>query len=96
MELKALEQQRTHYLRLPECSRQSPWQYILLARLESHLPHIPPILETPIHLGSKWDVMEETLRQEGDNAIQYANDIAEEKGIDYEGVVIEGNQLIQF
>lgn len=53
--------------------------------------YIPPALETPIHLGSKWDVMEETLRQEGDNAIQYANDIAEEKGIDYEGVVIEGN-----
>jgi nucleotide-binding universal stress UspA family protein len=53
--------------------------------------YIPPSLETPIHLGSNWDIMEETLRQEGDNAIQYANDIAEDKGIDFEGVVMEGN-----
>jgi nucleotide-binding universal stress UspA family protein len=53
--------------------------------------YIPPSLETPIHLGSNWDIMAETLRQEGDNAIQYANDIAEDKGIDFEGVVMEGN-----
>ncbi len=53
--------------------------------------YIPPALETPIHLGSNWDIMEETLRQEGDNAIQYANDIAEDKGIGFEGVVMEGN-----
>lgn len=53
--------------------------------------YIPPTLETPIYLGSKWDVMEETLRQEGANAIQYANNVAQNKGIDFEGVVIEGN-----
>ncbi|HII92990.1 MAG TPA: universal stress protein [Methanosarcina sp.] len=53
--------------------------------------YAPPTLETPIYLGSKWDVMEETLRQEGDNAIQYANNVAQSKGIDFEGVVIEGN-----
>jgi nucleotide-binding universal stress UspA family protein len=53
--------------------------------------YIPPTLETPIYLGSKWDVMEETLRQEGANAIQYANNVAQSEGIDFEGVVIEGN-----
>ncbi len=53
--------------------------------------YIPPTLETPIYLGSKWDVMEETLRQEGANAIQYANDVAKNKGIDFEGMVMEGN-----
>ena len=53
--------------------------------------YVPPVLETPIHLGSKWNVMEETLRQEGDDAIQYAKQVAEDKEIDYEGVVIEGD-----
>ena len=53
--------------------------------------YVPPVLETPIHLGSKWNVMEETLRQEGDNAIQYAKQVAEDKEIDYEGVVVEGD-----
>ena len=53
--------------------------------------YVPPVLETPIHLGSKWNVMEETLRQEGDDAIQYAKQVAEDKEIDYEGVVVEGD-----
>jgi nucleotide-binding universal stress UspA family protein len=53
--------------------------------------YIPPVLETSIHLGSKWDVMEEMLRQEGDDAIQYAKKVAEDNEIDYEGVVIEGD-----
>lgn len=53
--------------------------------------YLLPTFETPIYLGSKWDVMEETLRQEGDNAIQYAKDVARNKGINFEGVVIEGN-----
>jgi nucleotide-binding universal stress UspA family protein len=53
--------------------------------------YIPPVLETPIHLGSNWNVMEETLRQEGDDAIQYAKKVAEDKEIDYEGVVVEGD-----
>jgi nucleotide-binding universal stress UspA family protein len=53
--------------------------------------YIPPTLETPIYLGSKWDITEKTLRQEGDDAIRYANDVAKNKGIDFEGVVIEGN-----
>jgi len=53
--------------------------------------YILPVLETPIHLGSKWDVVEEMLRQEGNNAIQYANKVAEDKEIDYEGVIVEGN-----
>ncbi|MGA9187117.1 MAG: universal stress protein [Methanosarcina sp.] len=53
--------------------------------------YVPPVLETPIHLGSKWNVLEETLRQEGDDAIQYAKKIAEDKEIDYEGVVVEGD-----
>lgn len=50
-----------------------------------------PTLETPIYLGSNWDVVEETLRQEGKDAIQYAKDVARNKGIDFESVVIEGN-----
>jgi nucleotide-binding universal stress UspA family protein len=53
--------------------------------------YVPPVLETPIHLGSKCNVMEETLRQEGDDAIQYAKQVAEDKEIDYEGVVVEGD-----
>ena len=53
--------------------------------------YVPPVLETPIHLGSKWNVMEETLRQEGDDAIQYAKQVAEDKEIDSEGVVVEGD-----
>jgi nucleotide-binding universal stress UspA family protein len=53
--------------------------------------YIPPTLEAPIYLGSEWDFMEETLRQEGDNAIKYANEVARNKGIDFEGVFIEGN-----
>lgn len=53
--------------------------------------YVPPVLETPVLLGSKWNVMEETLRQEGDDAIQYAKQIAEDKEIDYEGVVVEGD-----
>src|SRR5674476_496408 len=53
--------------------------------------YIPPVLETSIHLGSKWDVMEEMLRQEGDDAIQYAKKVAEDNEIDYEGVVVEGD-----
>ena len=48
-------------------------------------------METPIYLGSYWDVVEETLRQEGKDAIQYAKDVARNKGIDFESVVIEGN-----
>lgn len=55
--------------------------------------YVPPVLETPIHLGSKWNVMEETLRQEGDDAIQYAKQVAEDKEIDYEGVVVEGDPV---
>ena len=35
--------------------------------------------------------MEEMLRQEGDDAIQYAKKVAEDKEIDYEGVVLEGD-----
>ena len=53
--------------------------------------YIPPVLETPIHLGSKWDIVEETLRREGDDAIQCAKKVAEDKEIDYEGVVVEGD-----
>ncbi|MHC1755194.1 MAG: universal stress protein [Methanosarcina sp.] len=53
--------------------------------------YVPPVLETSIHLGSKWDIMEETLRQEGDEAIQYAKKVAEDKEINYEGVVVEGD-----
>ena len=53
--------------------------------------YIPPVLETSIYLGSKWDVMEEMLRQEGDDAIQYAKKVAEDNEIDYEGVVVEGD-----
>lgn len=53
--------------------------------------YIPPTLETPIRLGSKWNVVEEMLRQEGDDAIQYAKKVAEDKEIDYEGVVLEGD-----
>jgi|SRR5665647_1970540 nucleotide-binding universal stress UspA family protein len=53
--------------------------------------YIPPVLETSIHLGSKWDVMEEMLRQEGNDAIQYVKEVAEDKEIDYEGVVVEGD-----
>ena len=53
--------------------------------------YVPPVLETSIHLGSKWDIMEETLRQEGDEAIQCAKKVAEDKEIDYEGVVVEGD-----
>jgi len=53
--------------------------------------YIPPVLETSIHLGSKWDVMEEMLRQEGDDAIQYVKKVAEDNEIDYEGVVVEGD-----
>ncbi len=47
--------------------------------------YVPPVLETPIHLGSNWNVTEETLRQEGNDAIQYAKKVAEDKEIDYEG-----------
>lgn len=53
--------------------------------------YVPPVLETPIHLGSKWNVMEEMLRQEGEDAIQYAKKVAEDMEIDYEGVVVEGD-----
>ncbi|MDQ1251138.1 MAG: hypothetical protein QG646_207, partial [Euryarchaeota archaeon] len=53
--------------------------------------YTPPVLETSIHLGSKWNVVEEMLRQEGDDAIQYAKKVAEDKEIDYEGVVLEGD-----
>jgi nucleotide-binding universal stress UspA family protein len=53
--------------------------------------YIPPVLETSIHLGSKWNVMEEMLRQEGNDAIQFAKKVAEDKEIDYEGVVVEGD-----
>ena len=53
--------------------------------------YIPPVLETSIHLDSKWNVVEETLRQEGNDAIQYAKRVAENKEIDYEGVVLEGD-----
>lgn len=53
--------------------------------------YVPPVLETPIHLGSKWNIMEETLRQEGNDAIQYAKKVAEDMEIDYEGVVVEGD-----
>ncbi|WP_321417663.1 universal stress protein [uncultured Methanomethylovorans sp.] len=52
--------------------------------------YAPPILKTSISLGSKWDVIEETLRQEGDEAIQYAKKIAEDKGVDIETVILEG------
>lgn len=61
--------------------------------------YIPPVLETPIHLGSKWNVTEETLRQEGDDAIRYAKKVAEDKEIGYEGVVVEGdpaNAILEF
>ncbi|AKB42661.1 Universal stress protein [Methanosarcina sp. Kolksee] len=53
--------------------------------------YVPSVLETPIHLGSSWNVMEEMLRQEGNDAIQYAKKVAKDKGIDYEGVVVEGD-----
>lgn len=53
--------------------------------------YVPPVLETPIHLGSNWNFMEEMLRKEGDNAIQYAKKVAKDKEIDYEGVVVEGD-----
>ena len=46
--------------------------------------YVPPILKTSIPLGSKWDIMEETLRQEGNEAIQYAKKVAEDKGVDIE------------
>jgi nucleotide-binding universal stress UspA family protein len=35
--------------------------------------------------------MEETLRQEGEDAIQYAKKVAEDMEIDYEGAVVEGD-----
>jgi nucleotide-binding universal stress UspA family protein len=61
--------------------------------------YVPPVLETPIHLGSNWNITEETLRQEGDDAIQYANRVAEDKEIDYEVLVVEGdpaNAILEF
>ena len=61
--------------------------------------YIPPVLETSIPLGSNWDVTEEMLRQEGDDAIQYAKKVAEDKEIDYEGVVVKGNpahEILEF
>jgi nucleotide-binding universal stress UspA family protein len=45
------------------------------------------------------DVTKEMLCQEGNDAIQYAKEVAEDKGIDYEGVVVEGdpaNAILEF
>lgn len=53
--------------------------------------YVPPVLETPIHLGSNWNVMEETLRKEGEDAIQYAKKVAKDLEIDCEGMVVEGD-----
>jgi nucleotide-binding universal stress UspA family protein len=61
--------------------------------------YIPPVLETSIHLGSKWDITEEMLRQEGADAIEYAKKVAKDKGIDYEGLVLEGDpahEILEF
>jgi nucleotide-binding universal stress UspA family protein len=61
--------------------------------------YAPPVLEIPIHLGSNWNITEETLRQEGDDAIQYAKKVAEDKEVDYEGAVVEGdpaNEILVF
>jgi Universal stress protein UspA and related nucleotide-binding proteins len=53
--------------------------------------YVPPVLETPIYLGSNWNVTEEMLRQEGNEAIKYAETVAENEKIDYEGLVLEGD-----
>lgn len=53
--------------------------------------YAPPILKTSISLGLKWNIVEETLHQEGDEAIQYARKISEEKGLDIETVILEGD-----
>lgn len=61
--------------------------------------YAPPILKTSIPLGSKWDIMDETLRQEGNEAIQYAKKVAEDKGVDIETVILEGDPahtILQF
>jgi len=40
--------------------------------------YVPSLLKKSAHLGSKWDVIEEMLRKEGNDAIQYAKKIAED------------------
>jgi nucleotide-binding universal stress UspA family protein len=61
--------------------------------------YVPPLLETPILLGSNWNVIEEMLRQEGNDAILYAKKVAEDKEVNYEGLVVEGdptNTILEF
>nr|WP_255420833.1 universal stress protein [Methanosarcina sp. MSH10X1] len=61
--------------------------------------YAPPVLETPVPLGSDWNITEATLRQEGNDAIQYAKKVAEDKQVDYEGAVVEGdpaNEILEF
>lgn len=61
--------------------------------------YAPPVLEISIRLGSNWNITEETLRKEGDDAIQYAKKVAEDKEIEYEGAVVEcypANKIMEF
>lgn len=61
--------------------------------------YVPSLLKKSAHLGSKWDVIEEMLRKEGNDAIQYAKKIAEDLGINCEGVLVEGDaahEILEF
>ncbi|OPY19377.1 MAG: Universal stress protein [Methanomethylovorans sp. PtaU1.Bin073] len=53
--------------------------------------YVPSMLKGSPHLGSKWDVIKDMIRQEGDDAIRYATKVAADKDIDCEGVIAEGD-----
>ncbi|HML25322.1 MAG TPA: universal stress protein, partial [Methanomethylovorans sp.] len=53
--------------------------------------YVPSMLKGSTHLGSKWDVIKDVIRQEGDDAIRYAKQVAADKDIDCEGVIAEGD-----
>jgi Universal stress protein UspA and related nucleotide-binding proteins len=53
--------------------------------------YVPSMLKESVHLGSKWDIIKDMIRQEGDDAILYAKKVAADKDIDFEGVIAEGD-----
>jgi nucleotide-binding universal stress UspA family protein len=61
--------------------------------------YVPSMLNEPVPLGSKWDVTEEMVQQEGNDAIKYAKKVAEDKGVECESVILKGraaHEILEF
>lgn len=61
--------------------------------------YVPSLLNGSAHLGSIWDVIEDMIRKEGNDAIRYSKNIPEDRGINCEGVLVGGDaahEILEF